>query len=76
MNMLARLRIIFLLVLLGHYSLKAQKQDSDYAQELGYPKNAKRFIVHVDDALGVQKSPPYFPLFLTLALLVKANYWL
>lgn len=47
--MLARLRIIFLLLLLCHYSLLAQKPDSSYAQKLGYPKNAKLLILHVDD---------------------------
>ncbi len=47
--MLARLRIIFLLLLLCHYSLVAQKPDSSYAQKLGYPKNAKLLILHVDD---------------------------
>lgn len=47
--MLARLRIIFLLVLLCVEATMAKSQDSTYAQKLGYPKHAKLLILHVDD---------------------------
>ncbi|MEO6905793.1 MAG: polysaccharide deacetylase family protein [Ginsengibacter sp.] len=40
--------VIFLLF--GVFSFSAQSQDSTYAQRLGFPKNARVIIFHMDDA--------------------------
>lgn len=40
--------MLFLLLFVGSM-IRAQKQDSTYAERLGYPKNAKVVILHVDD---------------------------
>src|SRR5213592_2255937 len=41
--------VIFFIALITHFFVSAQATDSTYAEKLGYPKNAKVVILHVDD---------------------------
>lgn len=41
---------LILFLLFSVYSFSAQSQDSTYAERLGFPKNARVIILHMDDA--------------------------
>jgi chitin disaccharide deacetylase len=42
--------INILIIIVLHVFLRAQSQDTTYAERLGFPKGSKVLILHVDDA--------------------------